>query len=548
MTLEKRSRTKNEELAGYLHAWLDSWDFIGNPFEMWDADKEQPQLGNYYIKPPFYEQLLMETRSALIYAPRGGGKTAARIMVQSECRPVSRSSSILAVQFTDFSPFAEDFTRIQEFTLQNYLEVILQESIHQLVVALCVGAKKEILLTVAQQGELLYWLEHYAPHWRSPSFVNKLMDQTPPFLGGGLIHDSIGENSKKQKISSLLLKLLKIVPLPPSAKVDSSSQIMEAFVRFSLDLLSSGQIPCHAIYLLVDGLDEYLLTHDDPQAGADLLKPLLGNLRFLEIPGFAVKFFLPVEYRSAFDTTTRIDRIPSYVISWSAVEQENDPQSRMRELLRARIRHYSRGGIQSLSEMCTSELRNIIEDALLEEAQGVPRRLLQLGNQIFVEHCRDVPERESEITMVDWERALSWARGTIPRSTETSTTENKFPHTRMKLPKRQKGSLLYIDLKAGRIFVDNLELPPLPDLEFRLLAYLYRRQGEICSREEIIAATYGSKTGIATDTLGSLIYRLRSALSKIAPGLPKQYYIKTVPRRGYVLENATIQRPEIHGS
>jgi hypothetical protein len=537
MSTSSHFKAGNGNLSEFIKAWLNSWEFVGNPFESWDADKEQPQLDRYYVKPPFYEQLLAETKSTLVYAPRGGGKSAARIMLQSECRPFSRSSGVLAVPFTDFSPFAEDFTRVKEYTLRDYLQVILHEALQQLLVAFVVSVRREISLTEEQLRQLLYWLEQYVPQWKSQAYTNGLMNFISRFHARGGILDSQAELFEKQQVLSLLKKLSEVYSIPPPAKIESSSHVMEAFVRFSLELLSSEQFPCHAVHFLVDGLDEYLLTQDDPQAGADLLKPLLGNVRFLEIPGLAVKFFLPIEYRTAFERVTRTDRIPSYTISWSLEEKGDLTQSQMKELLTKRIRHHSRGKFQSLSEMCTPELKHVIEDALLEEAQGIPRRLLQLGNQVFVEHCREAPLSGSEITMEDWERALNWIRGSLPPLARTSTSA-KAPEPQKLKGQKKKGPLLHIDLKTGRAYVDDVELPALPDLEFRLLTYLYRRRNEICSREEIIAAVYRDETGITDERLGSLVYRLRNALGETFPNLSKTHFIKTVARRGYLLENA----------
>jgi hypothetical protein len=550
MTIDRRSKSKSEGLAGHVNAWLESWGFLRNPFESWDADREDLSvLRHYYIKPPFYEQLLTERKSALIFAQRGGGKSAARIMLQSECLPLSKSSTILAVPFTDFSPFAEDFTSVQAFTLQDYLKVIIRTSITQLFAALCTSPNKETFLNTRQLGEFVYWLDEYVPRWKSTSYLNDIiriissLEERSSYISrtwqASNQTSRVGERDPSvARMVLLWQKLTQDSPYVPKVSLDSSSQIMAAFVQFCLNLLSSKKPPCQAVYLLIDGIDEYLLTQDDPQAGADLIKPMLGNIRFLEISGLAVKFFLPMEYQLAFGKVTRPDRLPSYTITWRMENEENETYARMRKLLRTRLWYYSRGEITSLAEMCTPELRHVIEDALLEEAKGIPRFLLQLGNQIFIEHCREVPESESEITTGDWERALDWFRGTIIPS-ELASSVNKTISSKKESGKQRNSTMMQVDLHTGRVYIAGNELPALPKLEHKLLNYLYRRRGSICSRDEIIRAVYGDAEGITDETLGSLVYRLRNSIHKLAPGLPKTHFIETASRRGYMLKNVT---------
>lgn len=548
MAKDRRVYPKSGGLTGHVNAWLEGWGFSGNPFEKWDADHEiLSLLSRYYIKPPFYEQLLTESKSSLIYARRGGGKSAARIMLQSECQPFSRFSAVLAVPFTDFSPFAEDFTSVQTFTLKDYLRVILHSALLELFVAISTKKTSEISLDEQEVDEFVDWLDQYSPQWRKPEYLSELRNTLSSLneysFSSGLIQENQGSHKSpliiydEDRITTLWERLLLRHAKTPHRIYSSSSQTMGAFIKFCTKLLSSKTTPCKSLFLLIDGIDEYLLTQDDPQSGANLLKPLLGNIRFLETPGLAVKFFLPLEFRAAFESSTRPDRIPTYTISWSDGIREKESYYRMRELLHARLHYYSNGEVPSLSEMSTPELRYVIEDALIEESKGIPRYILQLGNQIFIEHCRETPEPESEISARDLERALNWFRGTVVASANTlpQFSISKEASQNPTSPKFEKS--LQIQLQSGRVYIGNKELPPLPDLEYRLLAYLYRRKGEICSRDEIIQAVYQDESGITDERLGSLIYRLRNALYDLAPEFPKNHYIETAPRRGYTLQN-----------
>lgn len=113
-----------------------------------------------------------------------------------------------------------------------------------------------------------------------------------------------------------------------------------------------------------------------------MLRPLLGNLRLLEMPHLAVKLFLPAEQQPALEAIARVDRLDAFTLSWDSAAKSGHTQS-LRELLRSRVRFFHALGSYSLSEMCTRELRHSIEDALLEEGGDSPRNLLRLGNQLF---------------------------------------------------------------------------------------------------------------------------------------------------------------------
>lgn len=104
--------------------------------------------------------------------------------------------------------------------------------------------------------------------------------------------------------------------------------------------------------------------------------------------------------------------------------------------------------------------------------------------------------------------------------------------------------LLRVEADTGKVFVGSEELaPPLADLEFRLLAYLYERKGQICSRDEIIQSVYLPRPdsrempvdGVFDQAIGSLIYRLRK---RIEPRHGEPTCIKTILGRGFRLEHA----------
>ena len=92
--------------------------------------------------------------------------------------------------------------------------------------------------------------------------------------------------------------------------------------------------------------------------------------------------------------------------------------------------------------------------------------------------------------------------------------------------------VLLIDAEAGQVFV-NRKAIDLSAKEYALLAYLYERAGQICSKDEIAAAVWPEYKGEVFDyQIESLIKRLRQ---KLEPDSEESHLIVTVRGRGYRL-------------
>lgn len=105
-------------------------------------------------------------------------------------------------------------------------------------------------------------------------------------------------------------------------------------------------------------------------------------------------------------------------------------------------------------------------------------------------------------------------------------------------PGATSGSLLYVDLAARRVWVAGQELePPLSPAQFRLLELLYRRAGEVISREEVVRAVWAEDEaeGVSEQAIDALVRRLRE---RIAEADSQRQYVITVRGHGYRLQYA----------
>jgi DNA-binding winged helix-turn-helix (wHTH) protein len=96
---------------------------------------------------------------------------------------------------------------------------------------------------------------------------------------------------------------------------------------------------------------------------------------------------------------------------------------------------------------------------------------------------------------------------------------------------------LMMDQKSRRVWVNQQQLvPPLSAQQFKLLWILYRNQGQVVSRVDLVTAVWGEdqSVGVSDQALDALIRRLRDRLSSLDPA---HQYIDTVRGHGVRFDN-----------
>ena len=101
--------------------FFNNLGFDSNPFQSTNADDED-RLDKYFIPPPYFDSVWgnpEKPKSSVVFAPRGGGKTAQRKMIEFESQ---RNGKVLCVNYSRF-----DFSKkIQSITLSDHLGKIIQ--------------------------------------------------------------------------------------------------------------------------------------------------------------------------------------------------------------------------------------------------------------------------------------------------------------------------------------------------------------------------------------------------------------------------------------
>ena len=100
-----------------------------------------------------------------------------------------------------------------------------------------------------------------------------------------------------------------------------------------------------------------------------------------------------------------------------------------------------------------------------------------------------------------------------------------------------RGGRLRLDKRARRVVVSEHEIsPPLSVAQFTLLEILYKRDGRVVSREELIRGIWQEEEAyeVSNQALDALVRRLRD---RIREADPKNAYVITVRGHGLRLEN-----------
>jgi DNA-binding winged helix-turn-helix (wHTH) protein len=513
--------------------WIDRWlaerEFTGNPFAEWEASKE-PLLGKYFVNHPYYDEIANEPRTAFILAPRGCGKSANRIMIENRCQPHNKNGTSLGISYADFSSLIDPVAhRRPTATLLSHIRLIIRTGLESLVLAVSQRGDLEVNLTTEAYAELAELVNAHHPTLTSRQVARSLVSRFMPertlpevarFVEQSL--DSLVADSVPAPVAHLL-KVLNEIRRQQGAHPSSTQRGGLEWTRRFVDTVQL--IGLSSIYVLVDGIDEYALTSSDPTAAFEILRPLVTELRLLEMPRLAFKFFLPLEMAGAVSdiTRTRSDRLRQVYLTWDDAD--------LSQLLALRIKAFNTSGITSLAPFCDADLRLRIDDELVRRANHSPRTLMRLGYLLLAEHCRWQPAQL--IAYEEWERALARARAMMGESLATGALELTPPVDQPAIP------LLSVVEETRNVLIGGQRLvPPLSNMEFKLVAYLYRQKGRACPVEDILDKVYESSSPEeerSEAAVAQLVKRVRQRLEPATVRRP--VYLKNSRGRGYLLDH-----------
>jgi len=366
-----------DELSFYRQLGL-----VSNPFQYTNADEED-ELQNYFIPPPYFESVWGDPSrpsSCVVFAPRGGGKSAQRRMIELR----SLDSRVLAVQYSRFE--FEKGKGLEAIDLDYHLRNINRIC---LIALLMLIYEKNITNSVYSGTERMHIQElcrFYLFDLNSDRIigaVNSIMT----------IFDKGKEFFKRNlwAINTIIDSIFKKVGLSPAGQNSPSSQKFSVPSKNHLDIILSliKKLGIESTYILVDKVDETQLTGNDAKASFDLVATLIRDLDLLQMKNIGFKFFLWDALYPFYEKMARPDRVSQFRLDWAFDDLD--------KMIKLRLRAYSLADrVVGFSDLLDSELpielTQAVEGLVIAFSHGSPRDVVRICRQMGIEQQRISPD------------------------------------------------------------------------------------------------------------------------------------------------------------
>ncbi|MGB3210315.1 MAG: hypothetical protein WBB19_06380 [Desulforhopalus sp.] len=360
-----------------LADFLAQFGFDDNPFRSTNA-ADEPKLTEYFVPPPYFASVLgtpAHPRSDVVLAPRGGGKTAQRIKIESES---THSNDFLCVSYEKFD-IREGFKASDAdlpYHLNNICRLLLVAALSEIES----NPAKVSNLNTHKKTVLKYQVQKFLGGLSSADYesaINSLKnigDKANDLWSkyGGKVAALINAFIAKYEFGTIDISGVAEVNLLEDDSLRYHFQEL-------LKILSS--IGFSSIYILVDRVDELYLTAKDAQSTFNFIKPLLEDLPTLETPNVAFKFFLWDQIENFYKASgARPDRVPVHKLGWSPEE--------LSRMLTERLRAYSDGNITSFNDLLESNNDIDAHKLIAYFSYGSPRDMIRVCQTIINEQTR----------------------------------------------------------------------------------------------------------------------------------------------------------------
>jgi hypothetical protein len=370
--------------------YLQKFGFREDPFQSTNA-ADEPQISEYFVPPPYFTSVVgdpSQPKSQVILAPRGGGKTAQRVMLEQSSR---HSKEYLCVTYDEF--LVADGAKLDGIDLNYHLRNV-NELLTLSILLDCAseGYGKENLdehkVGVLKQAVEIY-LGAYSQNLHS-SAIGKFKN-----LGdkAGDLWDKYG--GKLSLLVNGVLAYLGVGAVDLSSLARNPENYNQSH-QFYLSKLGEIAIALgyKSVYVLIDRVDEMHLTSSDAEKSYRFIRPLISDLHILETKHVAFKFFLWDQVKEFYIADgARPDRIKIYNLNWSVSE--------ISRMLTERMRSFSGGAVDNLDQIVQADIRSHL--LVSHVASGSPRDLIRVCGRVVDEQTRTAPENEKITARKFWE-------------------------------------------------------------------------------------------------------------------------------------------------
>ncbi|WP_152609320.1 hypothetical protein [Kocuria rosea] len=281
-----------------FESFLDRRGFNGDPFASTNAEQED-RLSDYFVPPPYFESVLgapQTPKTNVVFAPRGSGKTAQRLMIE---RTSSEDDSnflcltydnFTAVQKSDGSISAHQTELCRLLTL-GILACLEYDSSYAIILS---DHERELVKVAAQRFVGGLTMGEYE---QAVKAVKTLGDKATEFWRtyGGPVAAGLALLMQRAGMNDVNI---------PVALQEQAKDHTDASVKYFFDSLVSiaRNLGWDAVYFLVDKVDETPSTTTNADAAGKLIAELVTDLPTIETPGVAFKFSFGTEWTSISET------------------------------------------------------------------------------------------------------------------------------------------------------------------------------------------------------------------------------------------------------
>ena len=282
--------------------------FDADPFAKTNADEEE-RLDRYFIPPPFFNAVfgdLSHPKSAVVFAPRGGGKTAQKRKIELQ----SENEQLLCCTYNTFDISGR---KLADVDLTYHLNNVIRRVLVGVLTALQIQGVNGIC---KEDRHLLYLMTKIHLAKLGQSELREAISAVKTF------GDTAKEwwNKFTGPVGVALNGLLSKIGFPNAdiQKFESDGGTLGSLLDQLSFLRRIAQILCYkCIYILVDRVDENQLTNSSGTNAFQFIEPLLTDLQVLELDAVSFKFFLWDLLLEDYRSVARPDRVKYYVLEWN---------------------------------------------------------------------------------------------------------------------------------------------------------------------------------------------------------------------------------------
>ena len=351
---------------------LHNLGFDSDPFAKTNADEEE-RLDKYFIAPPFFNAVYgdeLTPKSALVFAPRGNGKTALKRKIEI----ASEGSNFFCITYNSFKITGLALSDINlEYHLKNIIRII--------VIAIVGATQYRGITNLTKTDRHIFYL-----------FIKQYVDNIDKSELKTAISSIKNFGDKAKDLWNALTGPIGLAFNVLLAKLGLEGSEIQRFEKLGgslgdeLDQLQvlrkiANKLGFKSIYVLIDRVDENSLTSKTAKNSYSFIEPLITDLQLLELPGFGFKFFLWDMLLTDYRKVARPDRVKYYEIRWNPKQ--------IVSMLSERLKAYSSNNVENLKGLTDFGEEFDLDIFIAYFAQGSPRNLIRI--------CKEIFDQQSEI-------------------------------------------------------------------------------------------------------------------------------------------------------